>query len=354
MSVNTTSATRKAGKHRYRYHRRRHIIVTAILLLIIGFMSCILIGKEVKYFDFYLFDYNMIDKQGNDDAETDAETDQSSSAKITKKKKKMKYALAQFLDEGDGNLMENLYGTYSIITQVEKFNMTGSRDYTFDHVVVIDGNNTPQNVKQLLYDWLGGQRYVIEIDSRYILGKFPTFKKGHGIWEGVFNMLNLFNLTQYDKVIKMDNDILIRTNIMHWLDQSRYPVDSMHPCGTQQGVDIAWNAGAMVIVPNTTIFEDFVSIIPTLQGRYDKSHIYEKDPNTMGFGHQAFLTSYFTKDYNNGGKDRCIMPVENSMLSSYVNDQMKKDEYNYLYKWRKDNIQTIHFTTNKPWLRYGK
>jgi len=75
------------------------------------------------------------------------------------------------------------------------------------------------------------------------------------VWKGTFNKLWLFNLTEFDKVIMMDADVLIRTHINHWFD---YPT----PCAIQAGDNISWNTGALVIRPDTHVFEQMLSQLP--------------------------------------------------------------------------------------------
>jgi hypothetical protein len=70
-----------------------------------------------------------------------------------------------------------------------------------------------------------------------------------------FSKIEFFNLTQYDKVIGLDNDVFLRQNIAQWFD---YPA----PAATQARGTIEWNSGAMVIEPNEEIYNTLLKYIP--------------------------------------------------------------------------------------------
>jgi alpha-N-acetylglucosamine transferase len=70
--------------------------------------------------------------------------------------------------------------------------------------------------------------------------------------------LSFFNLTQYDKVIGLDNDVFLRQNIAQWFD---YPA----PAATQARGTIEWNSGAMVIEPNEEIYNTLLKYIPKFE-----------------------------------------------------------------------------------------
>ena len=83
----------------------------------------------------------------------------------------------------------------------------------------------------LIESWLGKEN-VWPVNKSILRKKVP---KGNQLWGAVFSKLEFFNLTMFDKVIALDNDILIRRNIEHWFDLPA-------PAATQERGSIEWNS----------------------------------------------------------------------------------------------------------------
>merc|ERR1712194_888139 len=186
---------------------------------------------------------------------------------------------------------------------------------------------------QALRAWLGASN-VRAVDTWHLLNRMTTTQK---LWAKTFQKLWLHNLTDYDKVIVLDADVLVRTDISHWFE---YPA----PCGAQQKDSIAWNSGAMVIAPSTEVFERMMDQLPGLV-RYEGSKVFSEDPLIGGYGDQDFQTAFFLTDKETA-KRRCIMPSEASILSSSIGEEW----WDYYDKYRPWLYQTVHFTTLKPWV----
>ncbi len=228
--------------------------------------------------------------------------------------------------------MDQIYGVYSIRQQMLKHNIR------VPHVALV-----PYDMKKSYQDAV--TRWVGEENLRFVnkIGKAMIGKRS-GIWKGVFNKLAAFNLTEFEKVIVLDADILIRSDITHWFD---YPT----PCAIQGDNDLDWNSGAMVITPDSTKFQQMLGYLPDLK-RFDAKKAYDSDPMTNGYGHQAFLTAFFTAAQKNatGVKKhhrRCVMPTEAAILSSLL----RKPEISYFNNFHPWIFETIHFTIDKPWRR---
>mmetsp|Transcript_21775 Transcript_21775/g.35647 ORF Transcript_21775/g.35647 Transcript_21775/m.35647 type:complete len:352 (-) Transcript_21775:129-1184(-) len=237
-----------------------------------------------------------------------------------------RYAVANFVD---GPTF--LYGVYSIHKQMERYNMTDH----LSHIVIM-----PQYMRRrygkVLSSWVGKEN-VRTVDRGYIINRV---RPEQDLWLGPFNKLWFFNLTEFDKVITLDTDILLRTNIMHWFDyDTRYT-----PCAIQAKDDISWNSGAMVIEPSTHLFHSLLDELPNVR-RYNKSHVYDHDPQSSGRSDQEFITSFFLNDTKRA-KKRCIMPSESAVLTSSL---IESDTFDYYNKYRPQVYQTVHFTVKKPW-----
>jgi hypothetical protein len=252
------------------------------------------------------------------------------------RRRRRRLAVAMFVDR-----QEHLYGVYSVKNQLRKFQMIPS---PASLIALVSQYSFEQKYVDILYEWLGEDN-VMMVDKNYIHGKILD----DGIWKGTFNKLLFFNLTQYDKIIMLDHDVLVRTNILHWFD---YPA----PCATQEQHNLAWNSGAMVIEPNHSVFQKMIRLLPKIK-RFNTNENYTEDPLTMGYSDQDFFTIFFMNNNNDTvqyydqndnvtstkKRRRCVMPSEASVLSSKLSDHMA-----YFLRFRNAKIQTIHFTVHKP------
>jgi hypothetical protein len=233
-----------------------------------------------------------------------------------------KLAVVNFVDSKD----EYLWGVYSIHKQMEKFNMMPS----VAHVALV-ASDMKKKPKSLLQQWLGPEN-VREVDKSFIRDLVP---KNRDLWIPVFYKTEAFRLTDFDKLIVLDNDIFIRKSILHWFN---YPA----PAATQARGTIEWNSGAMVIEPSTRLYKALLDKIP-LTRKWDPKQD-DGDPWNSKDGQQGFLSSFFL---SNATDDTMFtMSYGASMLST---DLEKMKENHYFWKYRPDAIETIHFTQHKPW-----
>lgn len=231
-------------------------------------------------------------------------------------------AIVNFVESAD-----QIYGVYSIHKQMIKYNINAA------HVVLVP-HDTEQSLRDAIALWIGEENLRV-VNKYQILDKLAD--DSH-LWRGVFNKLWAFNLTEFEKIIVLDSDILIRTDITHWFD---YPT----PCAIQSGYDLNWNSGAMVITPDSKTFQQMLSRLPSIK-RYDKTKVYHSDPMTGGYGQQAFVTAFFLgvqKNANN--RKRCVMPTEAAVLSS----SLKHEQFSYFNDFHPWIYETVHFTVHKPW-----
>lgn len=211
-----------------------------------------------------------------------------------------RYAVATFIDRhGD------MYGLYSIRNQLRKLS---------PHIplIVVAGTNVAEERPDMwtaVHDWVGAEHTRV-VNKSYI------FENLHDkLWAGTFNKLWLFNLTDFDKVIVLDCDVLVRKDISHWF------VDYPTPSATQPGDNIEWNSGAMVISPNQTLFEDMVATLPLVYP-YNNENASESDNMNSAFHDQGFFSAYFTHPDKvsrfNHNQYFGAMPTQASVLSSSI------------------------------------
>jgi hypothetical protein len=232
-------------------------------------------------------------------------------------------AVVSFVDSMD----YYLWGIYSIHKQLKKVGMTPR----IRHVALVASDMKSKHLS-LIESWLGKEN-VWPVNKSILRKKVP---KGNKLWGAVFSKLEFFNLTMFDKVIALDNDVLIRRNIEHWFDLPA-------PAATQERGSIEWNSGAMVIEPNEHLFN-------TLLDYLNKTKLWKPslddgvDPWNSGDGHQGFLSAFFTSDAT--PHNMFTMNYGCSVLSS---DLEEKFENHYYWMYRNQAIETMHLTKHKPW-----
>ena len=159
------------------------------------------------------------------------------------------------------------------------------------------------------------------------------------MWKAVFNKMWLFNLTEFDKLIILDGDVLIRMNIAHWFDYGT-------PCASQQGDTIEWNSGAMVIEPNNAVFNWMVDGLSRSQlYQPSKTNRSQGDTFNSGYHDQGYFSSIFTAPDTPPSLRMKTMPAQSSLLSSRV----VRKEYEYWGYFRRHIYETVHFTVHKPY-----
>ncbi|XP_056166247.1 putative UDP-glucuronate:xylan alpha-glucuronosyltransferase 4 [Syzygium oleosum] len=142
----------------------------------------------------------------------------------------------------------------------------------------------------------------------------PNAKKGaYNEWN--YSKLRVWQLTQYDKVIFIDADLIVLRNIDEFFV---YPQLSAAPNNR-----LLFNSGVIVIEPSSCVFEDLMS----------KS--FELD--SYNGGDQGFLNEFFTWWHR--------LPSRLNWLKSFDN---RKDEERAI----PDNLYTLHFLGLKPWMCY--
>jgi hypothetical protein len=122
-------------------------------------------------------------------------------------KKRRHLAIASFVDAP-----QHLYGVFSTMKQMARFNMSGGGGV---EQVVIVPSTFKQNGKEwnALTRWMQGpDKHIYQVDKNFIMQKIP---KSSGLWKGTFNKLWMFNMTDFDRLIVLDGDILMRASIKH-------------------------------------------------------------------------------------------------------------------------------------------
>lgn len=102
-------------------------------------------------------------------------------------------------------------------------------------------------------------------------------------WNHTFFKLNIMRLTQFEKIIFVDADMLVLKNLDHLFN---YPSISATTGGKSAHPEWnEFNSGLMIIEPNANEFEKLVSCIP--------SAISRKQSMGLGYGDQDVFNEYY-------------------------------------------------------------
>ena len=167
-----------------------------------------------------------------------------------------------------------------------------------------------------------------------IQNPYKGLSKVGSYFSGAFSKLHLWNMTDYDRIVYLDSDMLVVSNIDHLFNCGTF-------CAAYRRMDL-FNAGVMMLIPSTEIFQEMLSMLPY-------THSYDN-------GDQGFLNVYF--------KDLLYA----SMFNWSDNKQRKEKghlrlpaglnaDISWYYldgKWKipEERLRVIHFTflSVKPWM----
>lgn len=157
-------------------------------------------------------------------------------------------------------------------------------------------------------------------------------RKGWGFFDEVFSKLHIWNMTEYERIVYLDSDVLVLSNIDHMFDCGTF-------CITYRHSD-HFNAGVLVVEPSEHVFNDLVQ---------------RSKKMAWNNGDQSFLNAYF-KDvryvqmFNWSDSTRQQKPMR---LPAGLN----ADTVTYYLHSRwivpLEELKVIHYTlgpVSKPWI----
>lgn len=171
---------------------------------------------------------------------------------------------------------------------------------------------------------------IIEYAQNVDLGELAE-KNPRAYWNDTFFKLNVFNMTQYEKIVFLDSDLIVLKNIDHLFEMEHFTA--------VQGGKLIYHwedvsSGLMVIKPDNREFNEIVKYIPTvgetLIGR------------GQGFGDQDVI-SYYYKNINK------VWEGEKRIDERYYGNIRCIHELCVHYGYK--NMIVIHFAgAKKPWM----
>lgn len=156
-------------------------------------------------------------------------------------------------------------------------------------------------------------------------------------WNETLNKLFMFELTQFDKIVYLDSDMLVLENIDELFNK---PHMAAAVAGKKYPGHENWtklNSGIMVLEPKQGMINEFMRILPSV--------IQKKEY----FGDQDIIQEY----YNRWENDKSLELDERyNLFFSYVPYYIKNLGYKLASDDHEQNIAVIHFIgKNKPWMR---
>lgn len=152
-------------------------------------------------------------------------------------------------------------------------------------------------------------------------------------WKETLFKLKVFDLTQFDKIVFLDSDMLVLKNIDHLFEMPH-----MSSVGAGQELHSDWvklNSGLMVIEPN---HEEYLGLERLIDQVYR-----EKTEAGLGIGDQDVIQAYYDKLWFESDRLH-LSSVYNTMLG-YAGYMQKNGAITGL-----DDIYVYHFTgKQKPW-----
>ena len=159
-------------------------------------------------------------------------------------------------------------------------------------------------------------------------------------WNNTFDKLNVFNLTEYDKLIYLDTDMLILKNIDNLFEINRFTMVPDIPFN-----DNTFNSALMIIKPNINTYKELIDLVnlninnnSTYIGDQTIINDYYKDKNviTLEKKYNAMRALYKYEDKYKSNE--VTKEVESPVIVHYISQPKPfmvddyDDEYSDIYK----------------------
>jgi len=157
-------------------------------------------------------------------------------------------------------------------------------------------------------------------------------------WNYTFDKLRMWGLTQFEKLVFIDSDIVIVRNIDHLFERDAFTASLagvLYP--TNHGLDFL-NSGLMVVEPNLRIEEEMVNLAQRI--------IPEMQKAGKPVGDQDVINAYFPDWFSN---KHLILDDGYNLYAHYLQYHMRHEGYTLSNKGKP--IFVIHYVgSEKPWM----
>lgn len=200
--------------------------------------------------------------------------------------------------------------------------------------------NVPPHVDALLQ---GKGMHPLRLPVKSPLPQVPDQKQHH--WTYTFDKLHLFGLTQFDKLVYLDSDMMVLENIDELFDKPH-----MSAVAAGRLIDADWtglNSGLMVIEPKEGLSQ---SIGAMLQPALDRARAAGRSE----VGDQDLINVYYAEWPN---REELHLDDGYNVLQYHTDAYI--DKHNYCLPWGDDGatqakrkpIKVMHFAgRDKPWM----
>lgn len=158
-------------------------------------------------------------------------------------------------------------------------------------------------------------------------------------WNYTFDKLYMWGLTQFDKIVFVDADMIVTANIDHLFEKKAFSAalaGELFPTGKDIRI---LNSGLLVVEPDTKILGQMLEISKTL--------IPEMKEKGLPVGDQDIINAYMPGWFEH--KD-LILDDGYNLYAHYLQCYMRHHNYSFNKKKRKQ-IYIVHYVgVEKPWM----
>jgi len=164
-------------------------------------------------------------------------------------------------------------------------------------------------------------------------------KTGSTHWNYTFEKLYIFRLTQFEKIVYLDSDMLVLENIDELFEKEH--MSAVGPAGGKFPGNESYNglnSGLLVIKPDAKVFEILISLIPSVTKKLEKC------------GDQDVIIEHFIEKWRNN--KNLHLDDKYNMIFPYSDFYIKNFNYTLNQRLSQKNIKIMHFIgAEKPWMR---
>jgi lipopolysaccharide biosynthesis glycosyltransferase len=163
----------------------------------------------------------------------------------------------------------------------------------------------------------------------------------HRHWAGVFDKLTVFSLCQFDKLVFLDSDMLIRANLDELFDKDHMSAVVADISAGQRSRDL--NAGLMVIEPQSDLAARLLALLPEVYEDEKRWRAAAGRPPSMGV--QALINGYWN-DWMS--REELHLDPKFNVLTNHLDFYLAQPDRS----WRgRDGIHVLHYVgQTKPWM----
>ena len=180
--------------------------------------------------------------------------------------------------------------------------------------------------------------YCIRINKSVIENQESVNNDFFSYWNYTFDKLMIWGLTQFEKLVYLDSDMVILKNIDLLFDKESFSAVCAGKSFPGNDRWIELNSGVIVLTPDSEIEKKLIALAPKIIEEYKKKN--------KPLGDQDIINNFLSNWFN---EKHLILDEGFNIFASYLSYYIKEKGYSLNSK-RKKPIYIVHFTGNyKPW-----